>query len=1287
MPHKTNKNTWFPITIIFVLAFSFTSLKTTLAAPDSELTYHGKLTDTSNVAVTDGNYDFTVVIYDAPTGGNCLWSARGNCTTPTAKSLTLTNGIFSTTLGESGDNPLTLDFSENYYLGIKIGTNTEMTPRRKITPTGFALNANRLNGLTANNYINTSGDSQTKTGALSIDGNFAVNTDDLFVNTSTGRVGIGTNNPGSSLHLSGPLANDAAVRLTSTATGGNTWVMFSGTNTNNSVQDGSLGFWDSGSMSTRMLINPSGNVGIGTSTPNHRLHLYGTSSGGADIYSQTTSAFPIKHWFANAVYNWSTGQIGTSQAPNYQFRITDETAGLTRLGIDTLGRVGIGTTLADAQLHTVATTEQMRLGYNATNYLSTTVNATGTVTFNAVGTGQGFTFNDPMLISGNLTTAGHILPNTDNAYDLGSNTNRFRDLYLGPSSLHIGTNGNEGIISYDTTNNVFNFNKAAVFGTTVNNITGAIRWSGTDFEGYDGLNWLSLTSGGTTSPLTTKGDLYTFSTTEARLPVGTNGQVLMADSTEATGLKWADASSGGVVPSFLVHKNGVNQSIPNETSTVVTWSTEAFDTNNDFASNRFTVTVPGKYLFTGSVGVETITDTSRVGATLRKNGSVIAEGNRTRTGDHIFATSIFSIVVDAQAGDYFDVIAIQDTGSAQNIYGQKSFTYFSGSRIDGGNGLWTLNSPDISYTSGNVGIGTTDPTQKLTVGSGNILMDNTYGIVLKNATGTFSGASLTKTSDDNLQLKNSDATGSVQIMNSNNTGGIDFYTGSGVNKAMTINNTGGVEIGQNSVNGYLKVVSDRINASGSGISSPHTQIVTTNGVYNTNGIVITAGTNISSGITNSGYLQGMYSQAFHTSAGNLSTLRGMLIQYGNYTGGTGTVSQATGLYLSSYRSAGTITTGYGIFMDDVEATNGYGIYQAGTNDTNAFLGYTGFGMGSPNYRVTLPNTASVAGRGIANQWAIYSDARVKTNQNELSYGLNELLQLTPKSYIHNSSEFIDGELVLSGGEHTLGLIAQEVYGIIPEAVGVPEDENSNLWSLDYDRLVPITIKAIQQQNTLITENSNNLTTKAAATTVSQLQAQVNDKFTTTSELITANQKDILTLQEESNIQANTITTITKNITDIETDITTVISTLNTLLDGDLTQLTDLLAIDAEKLVYTNADGDITLSGITTVDILKAQAIQTNKITINDTLTQEDENGDDVNAASIGTETIVAGETAVDVESRAITENSRVFVTARNESAVSTNLTVVEITDGSCSVALPDALEEDLTFDWFVVQGE
>lgn len=49
-----------------------------------------------------------------------------------------------------------------------------------------------------------------------------------------------------------------------------------------------------------------------------------------------------------------------------------------------------------------------------------------------------------------------------------------------------------------------------------------------------------------TSPLTTKGDLYVYSNAPTRLGVGTNGQVLTADSTQATGVRWATpAGSGG----------------------------------------------------------------------------------------------------------------------------------------------------------------------------------------------------------------------------------------------------------------------------------------------------------------------------------------------------------------------------------------------------------------------------------------------------------------------------------------------------------------------------------------------------------------------------------------------------------------------------------------------------------------------------------------------------------------------------------------------------------------------
>lgn len=62
---------------------------------------------------------------------------------------------------------------------------------------------------------------------------------------------------------------------------------------------------------------------------------------------------------------------------------------------------------------------------------------------------------------------------------------------------------------------------------------------------YDGSAWLS--DAGATSPLTTKGDVWGYSTSDARIPVGANGTVLTADSAEALGVKWATPAGGGKV--------------------------------------------------------------------------------------------------------------------------------------------------------------------------------------------------------------------------------------------------------------------------------------------------------------------------------------------------------------------------------------------------------------------------------------------------------------------------------------------------------------------------------------------------------------------------------------------------------------------------------------------------------------------------------------------------------------------------------------------------------------------
>lgn len=75
------------------------------------------------------------------------------------------------------------------------------------------------------------------------------------------------------------------------------------------------------------------------------------------------------------------------------------------------------------------------------------------------------------------------------------------------------------------------------------------------------------TAFGNISPLTTKGDILTFSTVNARLGVGSNNQVITADSAQATGLKWATPTTGTVTTVSVASANGFAGSVANATTT------------------------------------------------------------------------------------------------------------------------------------------------------------------------------------------------------------------------------------------------------------------------------------------------------------------------------------------------------------------------------------------------------------------------------------------------------------------------------------------------------------------------------------------------------------------------------------------------------------------------------------------------------------------------------------------------------------------------------------------------
>ena len=115
-----------------------------------------------------------------------------------------------------------------------------------------------------------------------------------------------------------------------------------------------------------------------------------------------------------------------------------------------------------------------------------------------------------------------------------------------------GTSWKERLIS-----NLKTFNVPVDFeaGVKIGNSFGAngqcLKSTGT------GSAWGSCGTGsGVSSPLTSKGDLWGFGAADSRVAVGADGQCLVADSTQALGLKWGSCGSGTVQDSAVVHNTG-----------------------------------------------------------------------------------------------------------------------------------------------------------------------------------------------------------------------------------------------------------------------------------------------------------------------------------------------------------------------------------------------------------------------------------------------------------------------------------------------------------------------------------------------------------------------------------------------------------------------------------------------------------------------------------------------------------------------------------------------------------
>ncbi|MCK9370272.1 hypothetical protein M0R04_10230 [Candidatus Dojkabacteria bacterium] len=175
---------------------------------------------------------------------------------------------------------------------------------------------------------------------------------------------------------------------------------------------------------------------LGTSTQRISEGWFGTLNANTSTIGTLTISTSIGSGFTNGSILFATSS-GIISQDNSNFFYDNSSHSLG---------IGIGTTTPSALIHGIKTTEQLRLGYDVSNYFSFSVGSTGFTTLNAAGTSPAINFPDQVYLAftGNsVRIAGDIY--FDNANKGLKNASG--DIYITPTVNTIFNAGSVGIVT------------------------------------------------------------------------------------------------------------------------------------------------------------------------------------------------------------------------------------------------------------------------------------------------------------------------------------------------------------------------------------------------------------------------------------------------------------------------------------------------------------------------------------------------------------------------------------------------------------------------------------------------------------------------------------------------------------------------------------------------------------------------------------------------------------------------------------------------------------------------
>ncbi|HTS57179.1 MAG TPA: tail fiber domain-containing protein [Terriglobales bacterium] len=116
-------------------------------------------------------------------------------------------------------------------------------------------------------------------------------------------------------------------------------------------------------------------------------------------------------------------------------------------------------------------------------------------------------------------------------------------------------------------------------------------------------------------------------------------------------------------------------------------------------------------------------------------------------------------------------------------------------------------------------------------------------------------------------------------------------------------------------------------------------------------------------------------------------------------------------------------------------------------------GFVGIGTATPDALLSVNGGADKPGGG---SWGTFSDRRLKTLDGEFTLGVDEIVKLNPVRYRYK----LDNGMGIQDNEEHVGLVAQEVQEIVPEAV---TKNNQGYLLVNNDPIIWAMLNAIKQQ--------------------------------------------------------------------------------------------------------------------------------------------------------------------------------------------------------------------------------